>query len=106
LRLFSLGLSDEPSLDLLSKTARVFLDFDRGGVAKDPVQSGRGEKGAPGDVLAALQGPSYAEHPGQGPAQGKKAFCRPSEADLAPTGKKVRTAGGFATGPGIRGAFP
>jgi len=47
---------------------------------------GGGEKGAPGYLLATLQGPLHAEHPGQGPAQGKAVLRCPSETDLAPTG--------------------
>ena len=47
---------------------------------------GRGPEGMAGRLVAALQGPLHAEHPGQGSPSGKSAVRGPSEADLARAG--------------------
>jgi len=41
--LFSLGLSDEPGLNLFPETIRVALDVNRRRVMENPVENGRGD---------------------------------------------------------------
>ena len=70
---------------------------------RDP---GRGPEGVAGRLLAALQGPLHAEHPGQGPAQGEGPLRGPSEADLARAGQEERPAGGRRSHRRLREAVP